>query len=1046
MVAVLFHPLNIFLLGLGGGFAIPLLYRLGKVWLSLGFHLALAGITLVSGMALLGLVQGGETIEVLTAGAAPPVAINLRYGLWEGFFAFSCNLVALLGALHLRDRLAGNYGAMLLYLILVMGIDGMIMTRDLFNLFVFLEIVSIATYGLLGLERAPAALSAAFKYIMATVVASSLFLLGTMLIYYVTGTLNIDELIDMRASIAGPIGAAGLLMVLACLVLELKPFPANGWGLDVYETAPSGIASMISVGVTAGVFFALFKLLPLFEDYLGIIALSGAVTFLFSNLAGLSQTKVQRLLGYSSISQMGLLMLALAVLTQLGAQASIPLVIGGLYLNHLLSKAGLFWLAGIFRLERVDSGAGALRRPLPMALIGLLLVAIAGLPPFPGFWAKWELVMRTTQAEEHFWTFVILVGSLLEAAYMFRWFVRLLHREPAETKVGPGPGFVALIPVLGVTVLLLASAWGVAAFAGVVAADMASLWLLAPLVVGGLLFLLDTLLPGRTKAVIMLVTVLVAGLWLAVPVEGIARLFAVLLLAGGLVIAAAGLYRSDARPGYYPLLAVLLLAITTLMRSSTSLEFFFTWEVITLASFFLIARSPRAHGYVLSFLLFSLFSAYFLLAGFAGIAALSNTTDLAALMGSGPDASVPFALLAAGFLIKAGTIGVHVWLPGTYAEADDDFSAMLSGVVSKVAIFGLLLVTYLAIRSETSLELAHAMAWAGMLTTIAGALMALRQQDFKRLLAFSSMSQLGYIVTAIALMSHLGWVTALYLVANHMMVKGILFLGVAGIIARTGTRLFGEVGGLGRAMPLTFAAMLVAIVSMSGLPPLMGFGGKWLLLSAMVDKGWHMLALAGLFATFLGFLYMVRLMGGLFFGQLRAGCENIREASPFLLAPQFLLIGGILVLSFFPKLLIEPVAAAIDPQFAAGLVWDGMALESIYAYWNPTPVLIVALMVTILLFLLFWGRYRTQGRAGSMERFYAFYRPLIGRTLPSLAIGFWQGITGATLECSGLVRRLYTGNGQTYVLYVIYYFLALYLAGTGLAGIGLASLGGAGAP
>ncbi len=76
--------------------------------------------------------------------------------------------------------------------------------------------------------------------------------------------------------------------------------------------------------------------------------------------------------------------------------------------------------------------------------------------------------------------------------------------------------------------------------------------------------------------------------------------------------------------------------------------------------------------------------------------------------------------------------------------------------------------------------------------------MALQQDDFKRLLAYSSMSQLGYIVTAIALMSHLGWVTALYLVANHLMVKGILFLAVAGIILRTGTRLHGEHGGLAR--------------------------------------------------------------------------------------------------------------------------------------------------------------------------------------------------------------------------------------------------------
>ena len=295
---------------------------------------------------------GGPVIEVLTAGALPPISINLRFGLWEGFFTFTTNVVALLGAMHLWDRLRGNYAALLLYLILVMGINGLVMTRDLFNLFVFLEIVSIATYGLLGLERTPAAMAAAFKYIMATVIASTFLLLGTVLLYYTTGMLNIDALIDARAQIAGPIGTTALLLVLACFIIELKPFPANGWGLDVYETAPSGVAAMVSVGVSAGVFFALLKLLPLFEGQLGLIALSGGITFLFSNLIGLTQTKIQRLLGYSSIGQMGLLLLALALLQQIGASASIPLVVGGLFVNHLFAKAGLFWFAGLIKRDR----------------------------------------------------------------------------------------------------------------------------------------------------------------------------------------------------------------------------------------------------------------------------------------------------------------------------------------------------------------------------------------------------------------------------------------------------------------------------------------------------------------------------------------------------------------------------------------------------------------------------------------------------------------------------------------------------------------------
>ncbi len=1030
MVASLFHPLNIFVLGLAGGFAIPLLSRIGTAWLSAGFFVALVGIAVVSAVALLRILAGEPPIDILTAGSLPPVSISLRLGLAEGFVAASVNVVAILGALHLWDRLRGNYAALLLYLGLTMGINGMVMTRDLFNLFVFLEIVSIATYGLLGLERTPAALGAAFKFIMATVIASSFFLLGTGLLYYVTGTLGIDTLIATRPDITGPIGAAALLLLLACLVIELKPFPANGWGLDVYETAPSGIAAMISVGVSAGVFFSLLKLLPLFEDQLPILAVSGGATFLFSNLIGLKQSNVQRLLGYSSIGQMGLLILGLALLHQVGAVASTPLVVGGLFLNHLLAKAGLFWIAAVIRQRDLDKAVGLAGRPLLAGLLTLFLVAIAGLPPFPGFWAKWELVMQLTGAAELPWVALILCGSLLEAAYMFRWFTRAVcTQDSGPTEMPPA---AALFPILAVALLLCISGYAAARASGAGAP-----WMFVPLLAGLILYALDRM-PGRAKNVLMLAVVLVTGGLLAQAAQGLAWLFAILLLAGSLVIAAAGLYRVDDRPGYHPMLAILLLSIQALLRSSTSLEFFFSWEIITLSTCFLIAKGRGAGPHVLGFLLFSLLSAFLVLAGFAGIAAVSGTTNLDALVTSGPDASIAFAFLAAGFLVKAGAIGVHVWLPGAYSEADDDFTAMLSGVVSKVAVFGLLMGTYLAIRSEVGLELAHAMAWLGMLTTIAGALMALRQTDFKCLLALSSMSQLGYIITATALMSHLGWVTALYLVANHMMVKGILFLAVAGIILRTGTRNFADTGGLARTMPITFATVLVAVISMSGLPPLMGFGGKWLLLSAMMDKGWHFLAIAGLIATFLGFLYMIRFVGGLFFGAHGKDQAVVGEAPMTLLIPQFLLIAGIVILSLFPKLLMAPVSAAIDPQFASTLVWKGMSLETIYGYWNPTPTMIGAVAVAVILGLVL-RLVRPLPRPEAVDPRWSVVldRFVSGPPMPPVAVVFWRSVANGALAAADLVRRLYSGNSQTYALYVLAYILVIYVAGTGLTGLWL---------
>ena len=155
--------------------------------------------------------------------------------------------------------------------------------------------------------------------------------------------------------------------------------------------------------------------------------------------------------------------------------------------------------------------------------------------------------------------------------------------------------------------------------------------------------------------------------------------------------------------------------------------------------------------------------------------------------------------------------------------------------------------------------------WIGMLTTLAGALMAVRQDDMKRMLAYSSMSQLGYIVTAIALMSHLGWVTALYLVANHLMVKGILFLAAAAIILRTGTRAFGDLGGLARAMPFTFAPRRR---DCRDVRPAAACGVWRQMAAAERDDGEGLVwaGALGLLATFVGFLYMARFIQAIFLG------------------------------------------------------------------------------------------------------------------------------------------------------------------------------------
>jgi NADH:ubiquinone oxidoreductase subunit 5 (subunit L)/multisubunit Na+/H+ antiporter MnhA subunit len=232
-------------------------------------------------------------------------------------------------------------------------------------------------------------------------------------------------------------------------------------------------------------------------------------------------------------------------------------------------------------------------------------------------------------------------------------------------------------------------------------------------------------------------------------------------------------------------------------------------------------------------------------------------------------------------------------------------------------------------------------------------------------------------------------------------------------------------------MPQTFALATIAIVAMSGLPPLAGFGGKWLLLSAMMEKSWYVSALMTLVATFVGFLYMARFIQALFFGESKKATAAVTEAPFALLLPQYLLVAGILVMSFFPKLLIEPVSAAIDPQFASTLRWQGMSLELIYATWNPVPVMAFAVAVAVALFALLWLAQRARPLGPRENGLYAFAQTICAAMTPAIAGRLWSEVAAVAAFAAERSRRIYTGNGLTYNLVIVYYLLALYIFGGG---------------
>jgi len=1029
------NPVYIIVVALAAGFLLALADSAGRKLSMALFYLSLASLVGISLRNLLFLYQGAEPIIAATAGFPAPLSISLKMGLEEAFFISLINSAGLMTAMYLYRTLKKlPVFGMVLLLMMVMGINGLVMSRDLFNLFVFLEITAISTYSLIAIEKELPSLAAGFKYIIATGIASAVYLIGAVYVYRAAGTLNIDLLLAGGGMPGGKIGYTALFLITAAILVEYKTFPANGWGLDVYEAVNSGIGAMIAVAGSAGFLFFLYKLTPLFTPHMReVTGAAGLITFTAANIMGLKQQCSKRLLGYSSIAQMGLI-LSVLMLTGI-SRNSLFFIGGGLFISHFLAKAGLFWLAGIVKKTQLRDFSALKKQPLLLILFGLFIAALAGLPPFPGFWAKYRLIMLLAGSGKWFVTALILFGSLIETAYLFRWFGIAVKSEPLHT-VSPGIDRTAPVLIFG-ALLTGAGAWMSHA------AGVPMLFMLPA--AAALVFVLIDRVPAWLKA---LLTILVVSLYtatIAPHLPPLSRVFAAIFLVGTGIEIIGTFRKTGTRRGLFPLLAALTLSLGNLLAAETLIQFFLSWEFMTLSSYLLITRGRKSEKPALLYILFSTGSAFLLLCGLASGFA---ETGLSSIAGMASGASVlTFALLSAGFLIKSGAAGVHLWVPGSYAESEDDVSAVLSSVLSKAGIFGL--VVFAAAFSpgvSGSTALPALLGWIGILTAFFAGFMAIFQEDIKRLLAFSSMSQVGYMIFAFAMLSHLGWVSSIYLAFNHLFFKGALFLTIAGVVAHTKTRNMYEMGGLIKTMPLAFVSVLMSIIALSGVPPLSGFGGKWLLYTAGIEKGWYLQTGIAFFASTIAFLYCYRLIHTIFLGQPKPKFRQVREAAPQYLIPSFIFLGLIMAISVYPHLIIKPLSRAVHTVFPSSLSWDGSTVYSSLGYWNGTAVMIVTMAVFMALVIwlaLVIGRVQRVKQFNivfAAERpehpetahvaynFFASYKKALGFLTTPLIRNFWNSVSEILHTAAGAVRTIYTGNGQTYALHILLFIIVFYLA------------------
>ncbi|MDD5195341.1 MAG: proton-conducting transporter membrane subunit, partial [Candidatus Omnitrophica bacterium] len=347
----------------------------------------------------------------------------------SAFMLVTVNFIALMIAIfsvNYMEKFTAKYRFYTLYLFMLAGMNGVIISGDIFNLFVFLEIASLASYALVAYGVEADELEASFKYMLMGVVASLLILLGIALLYSYTSTLNMADIaytLAQKGTNPAVIFASILLIIGFSLKAAIVPFHA--WLPDAHSSAPAPISATLSSVLikTLGIYAmtrVFFNVIGANHMFLNLLMFAAAASILIGGLLALGQNDLKRLLAYSSISQVGYIVLGLGIGTPLG-------ILGGLFhlFNHSVFKSLLFLNSGAVEYtlgtRKLDE-MGGLREKMPVTANTSLIASmgICGIPPFSGFFSKLLIIVACIKSNHIVYGFLAVIGSILTISYFMK--------------------------------------------------------------------------------------------------------------------------------------------------------------------------------------------------------------------------------------------------------------------------------------------------------------------------------------------------------------------------------------------------------------------------------------------------------------------------------------------------------------------------------------------------------------------------------------------------------------------------------------------------
>ena len=420
--------------------------------------------------------SGGKAIHYWFGGWEPPIGIEFVIDPLNAILAVVISFIAMVTCLYSRPFLKDEDwvhigGFYTLYGLLEVGLCGMIITGDMFNLYVYLEIMSLSGYGLIAIGGRKSNL-AAFRYLLIGTIGASFYLLGVGYLYAITGTLNMA---DMARRIAPLINSPLVAMAVACFIIgfgiKMALFPLHGWQPDAYTFAHPGASAFIAGCMSKAPAYALIRYLyfifkidsPIVGNALDIIGIMGIAGMLIGSIMALAQYDFRRMLAYSSVAQIGYIAIGIAMGNMYGYIGAVLHII-----NHAFMKSALFLVIGgiAYRFGEVNLyRLGGLNKKMAISTMTVTFAALSmiGLPPMCGFFSKWYLLLGAYSGAQYFYIVVLVISSLLNAVYFFRIIEQMfiereaslteLHRP--STKLGLPIEMCIPLFIMGVGILVL---------------------------------------------------------------------------------------------------------------------------------------------------------------------------------------------------------------------------------------------------------------------------------------------------------------------------------------------------------------------------------------------------------------------------------------------------------------------------------------------------------------------------------------------------------------------------------------------------------------